>query len=365
MLQTYITRLRQMDWWLNGAVLLLIVFSLAVMFSIEHGIGLGDSSGRVVKQLVFISVGLLLLVIVSGINYRLYINYAYGLYAVGWLGLLGVLLFGSTIHGTTGWFQVGGLSIQPVEFAKIAFLFVFARFIGDNAFRFNNWAMIGKGMLLLGSYVIPILLQPDLGSASVLIVVSTVLLFSSTMSYRKILTVCALGLWLGVLAWFFVLADYQKERLLTFINPQYDSQRSGYNVTQAIISVGSGKLFGRGLGLGTQNQLQFLPERESDFIFAVIAEELGFIGSIVIIGLFALILFRLWKGFQRLHDDYARAIVLGFSSIIFTQMCINIGMNIGIMPVTGIPLPFVSAGGSSLIALCLGLGIVQNCLTQN
>lgn len=362
MVHHFLTRLRLFDWWLNGAVLLLLTFSSAIMFSVETAAGVED--GRFFKQLVFIVIGLGLLVVVSGLNYRLIGNYAYLFYGIGGVLLIAVLIVGTTIRGTTGWFNVAGFSLQPVEFAKIFFLVAFARFVSDHGFQLNHWPVIGRGLALICVYCIPVLLQPDLGSASVIIVMSIVLLFSSTISYRKIALVCAAGLAMAVAAWFFVLVDYQKDRLLTFMNPASDAQGSGYNVIQSIISVGSGQLVGRGLGLGPQSQLQFLPERESDFIFAVIAEELGFIGSTIIVGLYGVIMVRLWRGWQRLHDDYARALVLGFSSMVFTQMFINIGMNLGIMPVTGIPLPFVSAGGSSLIALCLGLAIVQNCLSE-
>lgn len=362
MVHHFLTRLRLFDWWLNGAVLLLLTFSSAIMFSVETAAGI--EGGRFFKQLIFIMIGLGVIVAVSGINYRLIGNYAYIFYGIGCVLLIAVLIVGTTIRGTTGWFTVAGFSLQPVEFAKIFFLVTFARFVSDHGFQLNHWSVIGRGILLMCFYCIPVLLQPDLGSASVIIVMSIVLLFSSTMSYRKIALVCLTGLALAVAAWFFVLVDYQKDRLLTFVNPTGDAQGSGYNVIQSIISVGSGQLVGRGLGLGPQSQLQFLPERESDFIFAVIAEELGFIGSVIIIGLYGVIMIRLWRGWQRLHDDYARALVLGFSSLVFTQMFINIGMNLGIMPVTGIPLPFVSAGGSSLIALCLGLAIVQNCLAE-
>ncbi len=358
-MSSLLARLRVMDWWLNGLVLLLIIFSLAIMYSIEGDGGLAD--GRLSKQIIFVLIGLASVFFVGLQNYRKLINYAYGIYGIGGLMLILVLLVGVTIHGTTGWFQIFGLSLQPVEFAKIAFLLVWARFIGDYSFSLNQWRMILRALLLLAGYVVPILLQPDLGSAVVLIWLSLVLLFSSQLPYQKILIICGGGLILAMLTWWLVLADYQKARLLTFINPDYDALGSGYNVTQAVISVGSGRLFGRGLGLGPQNQLQFLPERESDFIFAAIAEELGFIGVSITIGLFIAIFYRLWRNWQNSRDDYSKALVLGFASLIFSQMAINIGMNLGIMPVTGIPLPFVSAGGSALIASCLGLGLVQSC----
>lgn len=356
-------RFRHIDWWLYGAVLILFVFSLATIFSIESAVA--SEEGRFWKQFLFVAIGIALLMIITQINYRFFINYAYVFYSIGLALLIGVLLFGVTIRGTTGWFQLEFLSLQPVEFAKIASILVLARFVGDYAFQLSRWHVIGRILLLMTLYAIPVLLQPDLGSTSVLVITTFVLLVSSAMPLQKLLIVCAACVILAVASWFIILQDYQKDRFLTFFNPSYDILGSGYNVTQAMISVGSGKFFGRGLGLGPQSQLEFLPERESDFIFAVIAEELGFVGVVVIIGLYTLMILRLWKGLQRVQNDYAKSIILGFTSILFTQLFINIGMNIGIMPVTGIPLPFVSAGGSSLLAMCLGLGIVQNCIAQH
>jgi rod shape determining protein RodA len=278
------------------------------------------------------------------------------------LEVVGVLLVGVTIRGTTGWFQLAGISLQPVEFVKVFFMLVMARFLGDQAYHVNNWKMLMKVLGLMAGYVVLVLLQPDLGSASVLIATGGVMLLSSSVSLKKITVLLTTGVLLAILAWFLVLADYQRDRILTFIQPERDPLVSGYNVTQAVISVGSGQIFGRGLGLGTQSQLKFLPERETDFIFAVIAEELGFIGVTIVLGLYSVIYLRLIKGIKRSRDDHARFMLIGLATVIFTQMFINLGMNLGIMPVTGIPLPFVSAGGSSLLALCLGVGIVQSSL---
>lgn len=354
--------LRQIDWWLTGAIMLFMVFSLAMIFSLEAASG---EPGRFYKQLVFVVIGLATMFATTWLNYRKVINYGYGIYGLGLLLLLAVLVFGVTIRGTTGWFQFAGISLQPVEFVKIGFVVVMARFLGDRAHQVNNWKVLLKVLALMAGYVVLVLFQPDLGSASVLIVTGGIMLFSSSVSIKKIAVLLASGAILAILAWFLVLADYQRERILTFIQPERDPLVSGYNVTQAVISVGSGQFFGRGLGLGTQSQLKFLPERETDFIFAVIAEELGFVGVVIILGLYVVVYVRLIKGVNRSRDDYARFLFIGFSGVIFTQMFINIGMNLGIMPVTGIPLPFISAGGSSLLALCVGVGIMQNGLRQH
>ncbi|EKD76155.1 MAG: Rod shape-determining protein RodA [uncultured bacterium] len=353
--------LRQNDWWLNGAVLLFMIFSLAIIFSLESA---GGEPGRFLKQLIFVLLGIILLWLTTYINYRKVVNYGYVLYIIGILVLVAVLLFGVTIHGTTGWFQLAGMSVQPVEFVKIIFVVVLARFLGDHAHRVNNWKVVAKILGLLAGYIVLVLLQPDLGSAGVLVATGGIMLFCSSVSLKKIAVLVAVGAVLAILAWLFYFSNYQRDRILTFIQPERDPLVSGYNVKQAVISVGSGQLFGRGLGLGTQTQLKFLPERETDFIFAVIAEELGFVGVVVILALYVAVYLRLLKGVKRSRDDYARFLLIGFAGMLFTQMFINLGMNLGIMPVTGIPLPFVSAGGSSLLALCTGIGLMQNSLRE-
>lgn len=334
-----------------------------MLFSLNQLVGGG--AGRFEKQLGFILAGIVVLCVASQFNYRKFLQYAYLNY-LGWFVMLVLLLFfGTTIRGTTGWFQFAGMSVQPVEFAKLAFILAAARFLADRSFEMERWKTVVRyGGLLLG-YVALILLQPDLGSVVVLVGTATVMGLITTIRPRQLLLLGTIAVTLGALSWFFYLGDYQKNRLLTFIDPQRDPLRSGYNVTQSVISVGSGQWFGRGLGLGPQSQLQFLPERETDFIFAVIAEELGFIGAGVVIVLFAFIIWRLWRSSRHLTDDSARYLVVGYCSLLFGQVLINIGMNLGIMPVTGIPLPFISAGGSSLLAMMLGLGIVLNATSQS
>lgn len=324
----------------------------------------GDSPSTFIKQFLFSIVGMGLFGLCSALNYRLLQNYAYVLYGIGIVVLVAVLLFGTTIRGTTGWFQIGSVSLQPVEFAKIILVIALARYFADHPFQFNSWKIISYAFGIVGLYAILVLLQPDLGSTAVFLAAFGMLLWLTNIKTKQILIIIASGFIIVIIAWLGLLQDYQKDRILTFLDPARDPLNTGYNVTQSITSVGSGQIFGRGLGLGTQSQLHFLPERESDFIFAVIAEELGFIGASIVIILFGVILWRLWKIMHIAKDDFTKYLAAGVGFIIFFQMLINIGMNVGVLPVTGIPLPLVSAGGSSLLATLCALGIIQNCRQQ-
>lgn len=352
----------QFDWWLLGGALFLMTVSSVVLFSLN--VQSASQSARFEKQLAFIVVTLFTILVTSQINYRRFLHYAYIIYILGLIILAAVLVFGTQINGTTGWFQFAGISLQPVEFAKIAFILSAARFLADRSFEMERWNTVIRYGALVLAYIALVLLQPDLGSAVILGGIAGVMGLATAIRPRQLALIGIVGLVLGVISWFTVLDTYQQNRLLTFIDPQRDPFRSGYNVTQAVISVGSGQWFGRGLGLGPQSQLQFLPERETDFIFAVIGEELGFIGAGTVIIVFTLLIWRLWRSSRNLKDDRARYVVVGYCALLFGQVLINIGMNIGVMPVTGIPLPFVSAGGSSLLAMGLGLGMVLNALAK-
>ncbi len=208
--------------------------------------------------------------------------------------------------------------------------------------------------------VVLVLFQPDLGSALLLLGMwGAVVLFAGIKKrYLLALAVCAAAA--GWLAWTVLFADYQRARILTFLDPSTDPLGQGYNVTQAIIAVGSGGLFGRGLGFGSQSQLKFLPESQTDFIFAVIAEELGFIGVSLVIGAFFMLFFRLERLAARTEDDFTSFLLLAIGSVLFLQFCVNAGMNLGLLPVTGVGLPLVSYGGSSLIFTLLMLGVAES-----
>ena len=207
--------------------------------------------------------------------------------------------------------------------------------------------------------------QPDLGSAMILFLTWLAMVLLLPVPKKTILAIFLIILVLAAGAWLFVLQDYQKDRLLTFVQPQRDPLGSGYNVRQSVVAVGSGQVLGRGLALGSQSQLNFLPEQETDFIFAVIAEELGFVGAGLLLLLFASLFLRLYKIARETRDDFGNFLCLGIITYLTIQTFINIGMNLGIAPVTGIPLPLVSYGGSSLVSILIALGIVLNVNGKN
>ncbi len=312
------------------------------------------------KQLIYFGLGLIILFSFSFLDYRWLRNYAYVLYIVSAILLILVLIFGATIRGTTGWFKIGPASFQPVELVKIFLIIFLAYFFsqyGEQLFQLKKILISG---LFAGGLILLVILQPDLGSALIFLAIWLGLLFLVRTKKRYLVLIIGSLALVMVASFFLVLKDYQQERILTFMDPGRDPLGTGYNLSQSLIAVGSGQFWGRGLGLGTQSQLNFLPEQENDFIFAAISEELGFFGAGLILLLFTILFYRLFKMIRKSNDDFAYFVVCGFLIYLFVQLFINVGMNMGIMPITGLPLPFVSAGGSSLLTLFLALAIIQS-----
>lgn len=351
--------LQKADWLFLFSLFTLAAFGLLAIYSIA--LSNPDAHARLVeKQLIAGGIGIALFVFMTISNYRLLRSYSRLFYLLAVLSLVGVLLFGVTIRGTTGWFAFGGFHVQPVEFVKLALAIMLAQYLGDRARR-----EIGlRECLVSGAYtavpVILTLLQPDLGSALILIGTWAVLLLFAGLKKKYVMLFLALALVFSAFAWNFLLADFQQARILTFLDPASDPRGEGYNVRQAIIGIGSGEWFGRGLGFGSQSQLKFIPESQTDFIFAVVAEELGFVGVLVLLGAFFLLFQRILLHASRTHDDFTSYLLLAIGSSLFLQFAVNVGMNLGLLPVTGIALPLVSYGGSSLIFTLLMLGIVES-----
>lgn len=354
------SELRHIDWWLFLSALFLVSLGLVIQYSI----GLNQdipSLQPFYKQLVIALIGFAGFFFFSFTDYRALKTHP-SVYVAGIVVLLiGVLLFGETIKGTTGWFVVGSFSLQPVEFVKMLFIFFMATFfekdpVGLIQQRKALFTSGGITALMLGL----IILQPDLGSSIMLFIIwfiyQLVLRAPKWFLGAVLLSIVVVSL----VGWFFLFEDYQKDRLTVFLNPEAQANEAGYNITQSIVAIGSGSLWGRGLGAGTQSQLHFLPEASSDFVFAVIAEELGFIGVIVTLSALGIIIFRLWKYMNRSKNYYSFLIVLGTCSYISTQSIFLMGMNAGLFPVTGVPLPLVSAGGSSMLMTLWLLGIAHN-----
>ncbi len=344
------------DWVLVLSVFTLVAFGLTAIYSID--LGRGDGFREFNVQLIAFGIGLVAMTVISQIPSSAWRSYSLLAYIIGVAVLLYVLIFGTTIRGTTGWLFIGGVSIQPVEFMKIALVLFMAFLIERGGRAFYSFFFFSKTAVYAGIPVLLVLLQPDLGSAVTLFIVWLGLMLMVGIKRTYIFTL-AVGLVVTVvLAWMFVLAPYQKDRVMTFVDPNRDPLGAGYNVQQSMIAIGSGRVFGRGLGQGSQTQLRFLPEAQTDFIFSVIAEELGFIGVSVVFTALLLIWYRLIRLAMLAKDDFSLFIALGSMALIFGEIGINIGATLGVLPVTGIALPFMSAGGSSLLMHMILIGVV-------
>ncbi|MFA5318171.1 MAG: rod shape-determining protein RodA [Patescibacteria group bacterium] len=351
--------LKKIDWIIFSSTILLIGFGLAVIYSVALGSG-EASLLNFKKQCVFAGIGLLLLFLFSFFDFHLLYSLNVWIYIGGMILLILVLIFGETIRGTRGWFDFAGFSLQPSEFIKIVSLLALAKYFSAASYKTNQIKHILYTGLIVGLPIALILLQPDFGSAMIIFVFWLAILGIFGLNRRQIIIISSIALLLFILSFFLLLKDYQRERITTFLNPNLQSLDQSYNVAQAIIAVGSGGILGRGLGFGSQSQLKFLPESQTDFIFAVVGEELGFLGAGLLLALFAVLFFRLVYWVKHLNNNFGIYIILGVIILLFTQMFINISMNIGLLPVVGIPLPLVSYGGSSLIATMLLIGIAES-----
>jgi rod shape determining protein RodA len=357
--------LKKFDWVLFSAVILLISFGLAEIYSIalsNEDLSLLNFK----KQVFFIVIGILLLFVASFIDYQFLRSYNNALYILGVLLLAGVLVFGKTVRGTTGWFEFAGLSLQPVEFAKFILIVFLARYFSSFSVKSNPLKHLFVSGLASMIFIALVMKQPDFGSAVLLFYIWGIMLVSAGFQ-KKYLIIMALVLMVAFASgWFFFFEDYQKDRIMTYIHPTENSSlKEGYNINQAIIAVGSGGIMGRGIGFGSQSQLKFLPEAQNDFIFAVVAEELGFFGVFLMIGFFAVIFFRLLSGARKASNDFGIYYLVGVTALIFIEMFINIGMNIGLLPVVGISLPFLSYGGSAIVASLLMIGVAESVIIRS
>ena len=346
-LSNLFSSLRNFDWLILVLVLVLVSIGLASIYSID--LSRGEGSGFFSTQFLATVLGLGLFFVAGLMHVAFFRSSAKLVYLFSIILLIAVLFFGSTVKGTTGWFRVAGFSFQPAEFAKLALVIFSAWWISKQARRFDRWQFILTSGFFTLVLAILIILQPDLGSALVLFGIWFGLLFLTGTKKRFIFSLIGIFLITSLVGWFFFFKPYQKERLLTFVDPARDPLGAGYNVTQSVIAIGSGKFFGRGLGFGSQSQLHFLPEAQTDFIFSVIAEELGFIGAFVVLLFYFLLLWRLFSIGKKCNDDFSAYLVLGVMLLFFIQILINVGGATGFLPVTGVTLPFLSYGGSSLI----------------
>ncbi len=353
----FTSHFRRFDWVLFSAVLGLVAFGLSAIFSTS---AVDGGQGVFWKQLIIAGVGAVMAIVISFFNYRMLSGTAKLAYFFSLILLITVLAFGSEIRGTKGWFSLFGLGIQPVEIVKILLVIFLAKFMSDYARDpVGLKRIVGSGIALAGVFIL-VMLQPDFGSAMLLVIVWGSLLLLAGIRTRHLLIMATLGLGAFFIAWTFLFSPYQRDRLSVFINPESDPLGSGWNVTQSVIAIGSGQFFGRGLGFGSQSQLNYLPEHQTDFIFAAIAEELGFFGVIFLMGFFGVIFYRAYRLASTSHSDFAMFLVIGITISLAAELLVNVGANLRLLPLTGVTLPFVSAGGSSLMAKFVMIGILES-----
>ncbi len=333
---------------------------MAYTNSYESGVAPLSAGSTFTRGLIWAALAIVAFLVAAAFDYRWLKTFAWPLYLVN-IGLLVMsLAIGSGVGGSARWVTVFGMQFQFSELAKVLMAVVLANWISSRGTQVGGLlTIVGAGILIVPPIVL-VAMQPDLGTSLVFGAMVVGTLFVSGASLRW-LAVLSAGIVAAVpFAWTYLLRDYQKQRLISFLDPAADPQGSGYHVIQSMIAVGSGGLFGKGLTNGTQNSLNFLPVQSTDFVFSILAEELGFVGAIVVFVLFAALIWRVLLAAWRSEDVFGLAFAGAIASMLLFQVLVNVGMTIGIMPVTGIPLPFITHGGASLISIALGLGVLQS-----
>jgi rod shape determining protein RodA len=342
--------------------LLLGAIGLAMAYSnsVAPGVSVLTSGSTFLRGLLWSGIAVVMFAAAAAFDYRWLRTLAWPLYLVQ-LGLLVLTLaVGDGVGGAARWVQIGDVAFQFSEIAKILMIVVLANYLSGRGERAESLGTIVRAALLAAPPLVLVMLQPDLGTSLVFGAILVGMLFMAGASLRWFGIIAASLVVIFPILWTNVLLDYQKERLTSFLNPEADLLGSGYQLHQSQIAVGAGGWFGRGLTNGTQNQLDFLPVQTTDFVGAILAEELGFIGCAVVLLLFTALIWRILVAGWRSRDSFGLIFAAGLASVILFQLVVNFGMVIGIMPITGIPLPFISHGGASLISLAAGLGIIQS-----
>jgi rod shape determining protein RodA len=362
--------IKEFDWVMFVSVLLLVGIGVTFIWSAKYMEAAGDGLLRILSvpqvrfQLQFAGLGVVLFIFLLKVDIQTFCRYAYVLYGFGVVLLVYVLLKGSEAKGAARWIEVAGQRFQPSEFMKVALVLCLARYLRNRDTQRMLTGLVPPLLLTLAPMGL-ILLQPDLGTSLVMAPVPFVLLYAAGARLRHLLPVLGLGLaamptllFLHHLGYKLFLKEYQWARITSFLNPQSDAAGSGYQIIQSLIAIGSGGLLGKGLGEGTQNRLNFLPERHTDFIFSVIGEEWGFMGAVGVLLLYALVFVGGIGIAARTKDPFGRLLAVGMMVILGVQVLINVGMTMRLCPVTGLTLPFISYGGSSLLTSFIMVSLV-------
>ena len=345
--------LKEIHWPLVFSVFSLLTVGTLFVFSASFH----DTGHYLTRQFFWAGVGVFLLGIIPLIGYRTFLSMSYLLYVLAIFSLVLVLVLGELRLGAQRWISIGSFVFQPSEFAKLATVLALANFLGANVHGEKENRVILAVLAMVFLPFILILKQPDLGSALLFLPLGIMVLFLWGMRYRTLIVAVVTGAAALPFLWQF-LKEYQKKRILVFMNPNLDPLGSGYTAIQSKIAVGSGGLFGKGYLQGTQTQLQFIPEHHTDFIFCILGEEWGYIGSICLLVLYGLLFRAAFQIMEGTTDRKAQFMIGGVLAVLFSQIFINVGMTFGLMPIAGLTLPFVSYGGSSLITTSIAIGLI-------
>ncbi len=350
----------QMDWLLLLTTLLLSLTGIFMIYSAIHSNPVFLKNSLHLKQALWSSIGLGILLCILFIDYHIFTQWAYLFYALVIVLLIGVLFSGQVVYGAKRWLVFGPFRLQPSEFARLAVILVFARYFGSRGEEEPvGFKELLAPFLLAVAPVLLIVKQPDLGTGLTVLLISGAMILAVGVKRRVIITMGSMAVACAPLGWFF-LKDYQRRRILTLLDPEADPLGAGYQSMQSIIAVGSGEIWGKGLLQGTQSRLHFLPEKHTDFIFSVLSEELGFIGSATVLALFFIFILRCLSAALNAADKEGALLAVGITTAFFLYMIFNIGMTLGLMPIVGIPLPLVSYGGSASISSFIAIALVLN-----
>ncbi len=353
-------RFRDFDWVLLVFVLIICALGVTEIYSATRNTKFEDANLQV-KQVYWVCAGVVIMFIVSLINYQMLLDNVHWMYGLSILSLVAVMIFGRRYLGAKRWIAMpGGWHFQPSEWVKLILILTMAKYFADYHEREMTFKELVKAGAVVGIPMLMVLKQPDLGTSLTYLPIAVMALFLGGMKLKHIVVLVVIAGVLMPVVWHFGLKPYQKDRLTAFVEPEADAKGSGYQVIQSIVAVGAGGLWGKGMAKGTQTQGQFLPVTHTDFIFAAWSEEHGFVGATVALLLYFLVLMRLIHNAQTAPDRAGTFLVMGVVAVLTFHILVNIGMVVGFMPVTGIPLPLMSYGGSSILFMFLALGIVMN-----
>lgn len=354
---------KEFDWVLFAMAIILSLIGIAIIYSATRSMG---TNTNVIVQSASFCIGLGAMLFLCFFDYEQFINAVKYIYVFAVVILVIVLIFGTAGDwGARSWIRFGPVGVQPAELAKICFILTFSYHLSKVEGRINEIKILFGLVLHIGFLLLLIMLEPDLGSALVFMFMFVCMVFTAKISYKYVIAVLGLGTVSLPLIYRFVLSDYQKQRINVFFDPMIDPLGDGYNVIQSKIAVGSGELWGRGFLQGTQNQMGYLPTKNTDFIFSVFSEEFGFVGAFILVCLLFALIYRCFNAAKRSDNSYGRYICTGVGAMLLFHVFENVGMCIGLMPVTGIPLPFISYGGTSLVTNMVAIGLVLSVTYHN